>query len=331
MLTRRSLLSAAPAALLTGAAGAPGSLLDKAALPRASENARAQYNAFLIMNLPRAFAISSNGIAAAAGDALSLDAARQAALRACLQAGGTQPRLYAENLSLVGQAGPDPTRMIRPPLISTWNYRFAPDARFLWYGPAAARGLYIWAHGTSSDPFGLQPPPHVRLFNNAGFDVVRFDREPNADDVDRAAIWLRGGIRTLRAQGWRFVIAGGHSRGAWNCLQMLKTADLADLAIADSPAAHGTAGGFFMSSQTDDLRQIVADVSTTRSRLAFIQFSNDPYIGDADTRRRLVERLRPRLASLLVIDRPPGFEGHLAAREMAFAQRFGPQLLALAG
>ena len=351
-LTRRLLMAAAPVALVAGAAPAPDPhspiipsrappfpVLDAGSVPHLDAAGRQAYRHFLLMGLPRAFALSDDGRYGAAGGALSLYGARTQALAACQAAGGRNGRIYAEDLEVVwmGPAAPGenpqsalPAQNAQPAIVETWNYSFAPDARFFWRGPQAAAGVYVWAHGSTADPHGLQPPPHVRAFNNAGYDIVRFDREPNADDVDRAAQWLRAGLRRMRAMGWRRVVAGGHSRGAWNVLQMLKTADLADLAIVESPAAHGVASGFFMSSQTDDLRQIVDDVPQTRTKLAFIQFRDDPFIGDADTRLRLIGRLRPRLGGLLTIDRPPGFSGHLAAAGLDFAVEFSGALLALA-
>jgi hypothetical protein len=326
-LARRTLLAGSAAAVLTPEAAPGTAILDVSAVPRLDDAGRAAYRVFLLADLPRAFAVGEHGqVGAAAGAPNAADAQRQA-LQACRRNGAAAPRLYAQDLAVVWTAPAPPPAPQQAPLIETWNYSFTPDARFFWQGPARARGVYVWAHGTSTDPFGLQPPPHVRAFNNAGFDIVRFDRVPNADDVDRAALWLRGGLRTVRQLGWRQVVSGGHSRGAWNCLQMLKTANLADLVIADSPAAHGMAGGFFLSAQTDDLRQIVDDVPPSRTRLVFIQFQDDPYIGDPDVRRHLIDRLQARLGGLVVIDRPAGFSGHFAARGMAFAVRFSNELL----
>lgn len=85
--------------------------------------------------------------------------------------------------------------------------------------------------GALADARGLQPQPHVRAFNNAGFDVVRFDRDPNADARDRAAGWLEEALLDLRRRGYRRVIVGGQSRGGWNSLQMLAHAGLADAVV----------------------------------------------------------------------------------------------------
>ncbi len=298
--------------------------------PALQPAARQAYARFLLMDLPRAFVVSVNGPTGSAGGALSLEAATGQALADCAVAGGRNAHVFAQNLSVVG-AAPNAAIPPRKPFIETWNYSFVADDRFLWQGPALARGLYIWAHGTSTDPTGLQPPPHVRAFNTAGYDIVRFDREPNADDLDRAAGWLRDGIRRLRALGWPRVIVGGHSRGGWNALQMLRVANLADAVIAESPAAHGTAGGFFMSSQIDDLRQIVAAVPPARTRMVFIQFADDMFCADPDERSHLIERLRPRLAGLLTVDRPPGFAGHNAARDLRFAETFGARMIWASG
>ncbi|MBV8523409.1 MAG: hypothetical protein JOY71_15010, partial [Acetobacteraceae bacterium] len=175
---------------------------------------------------------------------------------------------------------------------------------------------------------GAQPPPYVRAFNNAGFDVVRFDRSPLGDEPNRAAGWLRDGLTALRRLGWRVVVAGGESRGGWTSLQILNTPGLADAVIAISPAAHGSGGSLRLLAQTDDFRRMLDEAASSRSRVAFVQFQGDFYIGSADARRNLVEQiLRPKAGALLVIDRPDGFIGHRAGDDLRFAERYGINLL----
>jgi hypothetical protein len=307
-------------------------VLDVSAVPFLDAAGRALYARFLAANLPRAFAISSSGAVGWVGAAASIEEARAIALRDCAAAGGRDRALYAEDLAVVWEGRRWAAPPVPAPMFSTWNSAFVPDSRYLWQGPARSSGLYVWAHGLGGgDNRGLQPQPHVRLFNNVGFDVMRFDRCPSADDTERAAGWLRDGLARLRAMGWRRVIVGGQSRGAWNALQMLDTPGLADVVVAISPAAQGECGGPFMSSQTDELRRIADGVATwTESVLAFVQFAGDRYIGDADRRRDLIEQLRPRLSRLLMIDRPVGFSGHGAGADPRFAELYGPALLDLA-
>jgi len=305
-------------------------VLDVAAVPGLTEEGRAAYASFLETNLTRAFAIGGSGNygASSAGNR-SAATVQKTALEGCAKRGATDCRLYAVDLDVVGQPLTPP-----PPgaLKSTWNYSVDPDARYFWRGPAAAAGVYVWAHGLGgSDSRGLQPQPHVRLFNNAGYDVVRFDRDPNADqDRVRAAGWLVDTLTELRARGYRRVIVGGQSRGAWNALMMLATPGLADVVIAVSPAAHGSGGSTNLSAQYDDLRQLVADARPARTRVAFVQFAADPFAGDLPGRRALVERLRPSVGGLLMIDQPPGFTGHYGGNSAQFAKQFGPCLLRFA-
>ena len=297
------------------------------------------WGSFLEQNLPRVAAVSPDGhLGWHAGG--SLAEARARALTNCRSNGGVGCVLYAEDLSVVlpghgWQPAPPPG-----PLAGTWNWSLVPDRRYIWHGAQSAAGAVVWMEGKGGAPPGQQPPPVLRPFANAGFDVVRLDREPASDDRDRAAGWLRQSLVLLRAQGWRKIVVAGQSRGAWNALQMLDTPGLADVVIALSPAAQGTAGGAAAPSelggglnlfaQDDELRRVVAAIPPSAARLAVAQFDDDLFMGDADTRIRLVERLRARLGALLLIDRPAGLTGHGAGGTIAFAHRFAACLLRLA-
>ena len=314
-------------------------LLDPAAVPKLGAAGQASYRDFLSVNLPRAFAVGSGGAFGFSGGNGTIEAARTKALDSCAAKGGTDCAIYAENLDVVW---PGLLSRTAPPpgaLLSTWNYEAVPDNRYFWRGPAAAAGVYVWAHGLGTlngygglaDARGLQPQTHVRAFNNAGFDVVRFDRHPNADrDRERVGSWLEDVLVELRRRGYRKIVVGGQSRGGWNALQMLRTRGLADVVIAVSPAAHGSGGSTNLTAQYDDLRQMVADIPAAPTRLAFVQFAADPFAGDLAGRAALVERLRPRLGGLLILDQPEGFTGHFGGVTVLFARRYGDCLLRFA-
>eukprot|EP01037_Dinobryon_pediforme_P014988 gene14982-15126_t len=313
-------------------AGPP--ILDVRALPTQDATVRTLYEArFLNGNLPRAFAVSANGLSGFASGMKSVEAAREAALEVCAKKGGVECRIYAENLDVVwpGRTAAGAARTPGP-LIEGTGYSFVPDDRFIWHGPQAARGIYVWSHGKGDkDARGLQPQPHVRWFNNAGFDVVRFDRALEWDGTDRAAQWLREGLAELRKRGWRTVIAGGQSRGAWNSLQILDTPGLADVVIAISPAAHGTDTGSVALRQGPQLYNITHDARSPKTRVAFVQFSNDPYSDDpADRVAKMQTALFPRVGAGLLIDRPDGITGHGGGAASAFNERFGQCLLRFA-
>lgn len=315
--------------LLLSAAGQAQPLLDPTAVPGLNAAGQALYADFLLTNTPRVAALGSNGRIGWYSGGQSLEAARARAIALCTEHGGIACRPYAEDLAIVW-----PGREWQPPVppapfADTINYGFIPDARFLWHGPAAARGVVVWSHGSNStvDSRGLQPPPFLRLFNNSGFDVVRFDRAPLVDNPVRAAGWLRDGLAMLRRAGYRLTVAAGQSRGGWTSLQMLDTAGLADVVIAASPAAHGSGASPNLTAQDDDLRAMVAEAQPSRTRVAFVQFTGDPFMSDGDTRIGLMERLRPKLGALLLIDRPAGLSGHFGAGGEAFSHRFAACLL----
>lgn len=317
------------------AGGQPSPLADPAGPPGLTAEARALWARFITFNVHRAFAVGPGGAFGAAWNHRSLDEAKETALRNCARRAGPECRLIAVDLAIV-----DPARPWTPPMeapgsvdIGGTGWEIVPDKRYLWRGPAQARGAFVFGHGRSADadPRGSQPQTWVRRFNLAGYDVFRFDRHPNSDETERAAGWLRDGLARLRALGYRHIVVGGQSRGGWNALQVLDRPGLVDVAIAIAPAAHGQGGSTNLLAQNDQLRTIAARTNAPAARLAFVQFANDPFVLDPDGRARIVrERIAPRLAAVLLIDRPEGFIGHGAGEGWRFADRFGACLLAFA-
>ena len=311
-------------------------VLDVNAVPNLNTAAKASYANFLLINLPRAFAVSPSGTYGWQGGDGTIETARAKALASCAAKDAPGCVLYAENLEVVFQGRAAQVPPPPGPLSSTWNYSVVPDVRYFWRGPAAAAGVYVFGHGLGNlngqgaraDARGSQPAGYVRAFNNAGFDVVRFDRDPNADgDRDRAAGWLKDTLTDLRQRGYRRVIVGGQSRGAWNSLQMLAYPGLADAVIAVSAAAHGQGGSTNLTAQYDDLRQMVGGVAASKTRVAFVQFQADPFAGDLAGRAMLIERLRDRVGGLLILDQPEGFSGHFGGNTALFATRYAACLL----
>lgn len=323
---------------LTAAHAQPLPPLDLAALPAMDAPGRSIYeHRFLLGNLPRAWAISANGKYGGHWGGGTPESARVAALKSCADKGGTDCQIYVEDLRVVwpGRAAPPPPAPPGP-LIAESGYGFVPDARFFWYGPEKAAGVLVWAHGYGgplADYRGWQPPPFTRAFNNAGYDIVRFERDPTGDIArERVAGWMHAGLSALRQRGWHRVIVAGQSRGAFNAMEMLTSpVPPADVVIALSPAAHGTDPGSRAMFQQADNWTLVHNAAAPRMRLAWAQFVEDPYAADEDRRAALLrEDLTPRIGALLLIDRPEGLKGHGAGQSVGFAERFGACLLRFA-
>jgi hypothetical protein len=313
-------------ALAAPAAAQP--VLDPTTLPNPTPAARVSYDAFLLMNLPRAYAIGTNGIAAAYGGGGRIEAARDNALKLCGERGGTGCALYAENLEIIWPGRPRPALPVPPaaPFISGPGYEFIADSRFFWWGPAKAKGVYVFAHGKNAngvDARGSQPQPHLRAFNNRGFDVIRFDREVSADDKDRAAQWLREGLPRIRALGYRFVVAGGQSRGGWNSLQILDTPGLADAVIAISAATNGINAGQQASLGQAELYRMFSAARAPTTRVAIVQFRDDDFEHNPDRRIEMARDLiQPHVAALLTINQPEGISGHGGGATIEFARGY---------
>ena len=163
------------------------------------------------------------------------------------------------------------------------------------------------------------------MLNNAGFDVVRFDRDPGWDhDIDQVAQWLRGGLAELRRQGWRVVVAGGQSRGGWSSLELLRTPGIADAIITTSAAASGQDAGTQILRGETMLYSLLSELPKQATRVVYIRFMDDPFAGDEEKRaRRMREMVAPNVGALLLIDRPDGFSGHGGAYRPGSAEKFG--------
>ncbi len=307
-------------------------LLDAARVPHVGEGGRADYRRFLLQPTPRAYALSENG---AWGWAAAIEddpaATERRALRNCAAYGGIDCRLYAQDLAVVWPEAPAPTPTPpRTPLAGGEGWALVPDGRFLWQGPQAARGAYLWAHGRAAggaDSRGSQPQPHARAFNNAGYDVLRLDRDPETDETELGAARMRLALAELRARGYARVIAAGQSRGAWDALAALDAPGRADAVIAIAPAAHGPTGSVAHAWALEDLLQVVTTARAPTTRVAVATFAGDEYAPDPAGRAAAFARLAPRTAALLLLDRPRGLEGHGAGGDWRFTLRYAACLL----
>ena len=312
-------------------------ILEAPALLGAPPASHASIQRFLALNTPRVMAFGPNGAfgwQAGGGDAAFVE---QTALARCERRGGPGScAIVLRDLAVVlpgREWAPSP-----PPqgiAISSPNHATLPDERFIWWGPAQARGVLVFGHGKEglTDMRGRQPHSWTRHFNNAGFDVWRFDREPNADGARRAAAWLRDDLAELRGLGYRQVIVAGQSRGGWNALMAMNRADLADVVIAIAAAAHGAANDQQnrLHAQVNDLGRLLTEAAApTRARLAVADFREDPFMAEPERRAEILRQNGGRFAGFLLIDRPEGLTGHGAGGSAEFNDRYGACLLRFA-
>ena len=73
-------------------------------------------------------------------------------------------------------------------------------------GPQAAKGVVIWAHGYAGADRDLRAataPGFLSILNDAGWDVLRFDRNPGEDALFTSLPRLVEGLPEVRAAGYR--------------------------------------------------------------------------------------------------------------------------------
>ncbi|WP_270937100.1 alpha/beta fold hydrolase [Falsiroseomonas oryzae] len=303
-------------------------LFEVAETPGLDAAARTNVQRFLRMNLPRVLALGPDGAFGWQALGGTPEEVERRALASCeRRSGGLPCQVAVRDLAVVA---PDRAWSPAPPpagaRLVSWNHETLPDPRFLWWGPEAARGVLVFAHGRNPDGVdsrGAQPQSWTRRFNNAGYDIWRFDRHPSVDLTARAAAWLRDDLAELRRRGYRRVIVAGQSRGGWNALMMLDTPGLAEVVVAVAPAAHGQAGHPAQARQLDDLRLVVEAAAARETRVAVASFRDDPFDVDPEARAGLLRGLAGRVGALLLLDRPEGVSGHSAGASTAFNDRYG--------
>ena len=312
-------------------------LLDLAETHQVAPAERANLQRFVTQPLPRVLALGPNGgFGWQWGGTITPEERERRALDSCQRRSNGAPcQVAVRDLAVVlpGRAWtpPEPPAGMR---LSSWNHETVPDPRFLWWGPDQARGVLVFAHGRGprgTDSRGGQPQGWTRHFNNAGYDVWRFDRHPNTDEAVPAAGWLRADLAELRRRGYRHIVMAGQSRGGWNTLMVLDTPGLADVHIAIAPAAHGDLGSANHGRQLDDLRNIVAAAAgAPRARVAVANFREDNFDAEPERRGALFRELGGRANAFLFIDRPEQPTGHGAGTSGTFNDHFGPCLLRFA-
>ncbi len=318
-----------------------GSILEAATVLGAPASTHGGIDRFLRTNTPRALALGPNGALgwqSRGGDAAFVE---QRAITSCeRRAGAGNCAIVLRDLSIV-KPGREWAPMAPPNGIgiSSMAHDTVPDNRFIWWGPQNARGVLVYGHGKGErgnmdDSRGAQPQSWTRHFNNAGYDVWRFDRHPNSDETVRAARWLRSDLAELRRRGYRHVIVAGQSRGGWNAMMMVDQPGLADVVIAIAAAAHGRGADARNNPQDQQIGEITSILSGAQAapgvRFAAANFRNDPYDAEPEKRAALLRQYGPRFAGFLLIDRPEGLDGHSAGASLAFNDRYGACLLRFA-
>ncbi len=262
-------------------------------------------------------------------------AARAAVLGACARdaarifAPGTPCRLVALDGAIEGREGPGFT----PVDARIGPFRAAP--LMFRHGPAAAQGVVVWSHGyagPAADQRARPAPGVMAMLNDAGWDVLRFDRDPAEDHLAAALTTLVRALPLLRGEGYRRIVLAGQSRGGWqSVMAAAEQPGLVHAALAFAPAAHGEAERpNNLPAALEDFRRLLAGLPADGPRLGVALFEGDPYDPDPAARAALVaEAASARSAATLALFPPAPPRGHAGVNDWRFTRLQGPCLLTL--
>ena len=201
-------------------------------------------------------------------------------------------------------------------------------------GPQAAKGVIYFVFGNNpekaiSDDYHFVPYFLVSLAQEQGWDVITgklpvpgfFSGTPTHEQV---ADYIAEKSRSLRAQGYKRVIVGGQSFGAWMSLLASGTGKLdADAILATAPATWGskTRNGqpnpYFERNRTEYFKAL----ANVRTPAAVIFFDGD--IFDPGGRGPMTASiLSGNKVPYLLIDHPKAFSGHGSAWLMPFSYEY---------
>jgi hypothetical protein len=177
---------------------------------------------FLGERFNRAIAVSQGGGYRVSWGWRKLEDATTDALRNCRDRTGSDCSLYAENMQITY-----PGLEYKLPELNVKFGDFIFNNQYFFYGPRRAKGVLVWSHGTLNinggcdDQRGAAAWAFVTRFNLAGWDVLRFDRDPCFDTTPRAFAQMGNSYPSFATQVTKIVLAG-QSRGAWHSIKLSK-------------------------------------------------------------------------------------------------------------
>lgn len=199
------------------------------------------------------------------------------------------------------------------------------------YGPQRAKGVVVFGHGYTfgSDSSNFPAQGWLSAFNDAGWDILRYDRKPDDDELDRSLARLVAGVPALRAAGYRQVILAGQSRGGWQALMAAAQVPVEGV-IAIAPARHGQwrDAGNHLGAALDDWRSLLRSLPDQGPRVAVVLFDDDDYDPGPDRRTAMVAaRAEKRAAPLVAFHPEAPFKGHGGANDWRFTRDWSPCLV----
>ena len=195
-------------------------------------------------------------------------------------------------------------------------------------GPAKAKGLIYFIAGWAPEKAKVKKialPFFITTLSTKGWDVIgakvdNFNsllldnkKYPVDFGVHRAALFVERRIRELKSEGYKRIILGGHSWGAWAAMLVANNPDSSlgiEALLLSAPSAFGPR---FTPTYELALTEFGPDLKGVRVPTVLIIPDDFVYDPDPAARAEIAEKYFTQAqVPHLIIAKPPGFEGHMA-------------------
>lgn len=193
-------------------------------------------------------------------------------------------------------------------------------------GPAAAKGIIYFVGGyslggRSRDDFRLSPYL-LKSLSDDGWDIILAKLPHNVDGPGFQ--FVGGGARTierraaeLRAQGYKRVIVGGHSWGAWAAMMAARDGLAVDALLLSAPNAFGERISPITGGPNPDFQLSMTEFEPLIGKITvptvLILPADKVWDPDPAARGRIAEKhFAAANIAHLVVANAPGFSGHYA-------------------
>jgi dienelactone hydrolase len=191
-------------------------------------------------------------------------------------------------------------------------------------GPDRAIGAVVWNHGRSinTEDSDSPTPPYLRVLRDAGWDVLRFNRLRDGDTLTASTHRLVELVSQLKRKGYRRIVLGGQSFGAFIALMAADASEDVDAVVATAPASFGNFDEFYDSWRLNATRLYPLLERIKRARVMLFYFHGDDFDpGGRGEHSRAI--LASRQVGFSVVDQPAFLAGHWASSTGLFLRRFG--------
>jgi pimeloyl-ACP methyl ester carboxylesterase len=224
------------------------------------------------------------------------------------------------------------------PLIESTPWLTGPNK-----GPAQAKGVIYFVggyslDGSSVDDFHLVPY-YLSSLASQGWDVIlaKISHAESSSGVlgPRGFEYVGGGAQTiknrvaaLKAQGYKRVIAGGHSWGAWAALLAAHDGAAADALLLSAPNTYGPRISAVNGKPNPEFGMVLSEFGPVLDKVEVptVLILPDDNVWDPDpgARGEIAEKhfAQDNVPHLLIV-KPPGFSGHFAGWLPFFDYAFG--------